>query len=124
MAAMRIKATTTEDRQHVCIDLSMDGKALGHILLETSDAETFCQSIAECRKRLNEQVSTEIDPGSRLQALFNPMWAAVSQHIQGKRLTLMLIRHQGLGWLPFLFPPEQAAALGQELMDVSKPPSP
>ena len=123
MASMGIRAVTTDDRQHVRVDLIKDGSVLGHILLEASDAEGFCQSISECRKQLEEQVSTEIDPGSRLQALFDPMWAAVSQHVQGTDATLMLLRHPGLGWLPFLFPLEQAAALGQKLLDESKRPS-
>ena len=120
MAAMGIKATVTPDRQYVRVDLVRDGNPLGHILLEASDAEGFCKNIAECRKQLNEEVSTEIDPGSRLQALFNPMWAAISQRIQDRSATLLLLRHPGLGWLPFLFPPDQAAALGQQLVDVSK----
>jgi hypothetical protein len=59
MAAMHIKATAD-----AWIDLLMDGKALGHISLGPSEAEEFCQSVAECRKSLSDQVSTDLDHGS------------------------------------------------------------
>jgi hypothetical protein len=120
MAFMQLKVYPTDDKSSVTIELWQEGKPLGHILLAGSEAEGFCQSVAEARKKLADEVSVEIDPGSRLAALYDPMYATTVGHSQGEHGVLLLLRHPGLGWLPFLLPHTHAADLAQRLMDDAK----
>ena len=59
MARMELAAKTTDDREHVLLELRMDGTALGHILLTASDAEDHIHTIAKYRAELTEEVHRE-----------------------------------------------------------------
>jgi hypothetical protein len=52
VAYMQLKVKTADDRQHVVIELWMDGKPLGHIFLGPSEAEGHCQAVSKHRAEL------------------------------------------------------------------------
>jgi hypothetical protein len=118
---MELRAAASADLQSVTVELWQDGKPLGHILLDPSSAEQFAHNLARQRSILPDEVPREIDPGSRLEAVIDPAWRTrVAPYGRGIALAL---RHPGLGWLSFLFPPAEAQALGRWLMDLSQPPA-
>jgi hypothetical protein len=122
MAKIELAARTDSDRQHVLLELRMNGKPLGHIALSGSDTEHHIHAIARHRAKLADRVSRELDPGSRLEAIFDPIWETPTHKAAAQGL-LLAVRHPGLGWLSFLFPHREAAALGQWLVDNAKPSS-
>lgn len=123
MAKMELAARTEPDRENVYLEMRMDGVPLGHMFLTASDAENHIHGIAKHRAELVDEVSRELDPGSRIEAVVDPIWRTPKSSLDQQGVVLVL-RHPGLGWLSFLFPHNEAAALGRWLVDHSKPPVP
>jgi hypothetical protein len=63
MLKVTLKVYPTDDRLNVTIELWQNGKPLGHILFAGSEAEGFCQSVAEARKTLSDEVSVRLIRG-------------------------------------------------------------
>lgn len=120
MAHMKLDVSPAKDGLHVCIEMHMDGKPLGHIFLSGSDCEELCQTIARSRRTLPDQVSPEIDPNSRLAASFDPVCTVFPRHSGDMHGVALALRHPGLGWLSFLLPAPKAAELGAQLVAAMK----
>ena len=120
MAYMKLRV---KKREHVLVELWNEDKPLGHILLGPSEAESHCQLVAKNRANLTDEVSRELDPNSRLQAIYDPIWRSPEKHSHDAHGVALALRHPGLGWLTFLLPYKEAEGLGRWLMDHSKPPS-
>src|SRR3954447_703355 len=74
MARMELRVATDEAREHVVLELWMDGKPLGHINFDGATVEKHIQDVGDMRAELNETVTPELDPGSRLKAIVGPSW--------------------------------------------------
>jgi hypothetical protein len=120
MAKIELAARTDSDRQHVLLELRLEGKPFGQISLSGSDAEQHIHMIAKHRAKLSDRVSRDLDPGSRLDAIYDPIWRTPT-HRAATHGLLLALRHPGLGWLSFLLPHHEAAALGQWLIDHARP---
>ena len=112
MARMRLNASVDSSREHVVIELSMDGKPLGHIELDSASVEKHIHDLAQHRANLNDPVTPTLDAGSRLEAIVDPRWRVPKPIEQGRVLAL---RHPGLGWLSFVFPDKEARAIAEWL---------
>jgi hypothetical protein len=112
MARMRLNASVDSSREHVVIELSMDGKPLGHIELDSASVEKHIHDLAQHRANLIDPVTPTLDAGSRLEAIVDPRWRVPKPIEQGRVLAL---RHPGLGWLSFVFPDKEARAIAEWL---------
>jgi hypothetical protein len=111
---MELRNNTSPDRQAVSIELRMDGAKLGHIVLEAAELDDYIHKLADHRAELIDAVSSQLDPGSRLDVIVGPAWGVPHPpHELGKVLAL---RHPGFGWLSFLLPAEDARALAKALL--------
>lgn len=117
MARMALRTKVNEDKTEATIELHMDGKQLGHIILNASDLEGLIWDLATQRMKMVEEVSPTLDPGSRVVSFVDPGWSKPGRHPpEGKALAF---RHPGFGWVSFFFPQQKAEAIAAELM---KPP--
>ncbi len=120
---MQLKAFPDAQGEHVTIELWMDDKPLGHILLDGATLEDHIHKLAGHRSQLKEEVPRELDPGSRLEALVDPVWRIPGQPSEHGRV--LALRHPGLGWLSFVFPEKEAAAIAEWLTrDMPQKPAP
>ena len=119
MARMEFKAHTAADRQSVTVELWMDGRPLGHMIMDAGTLEEHIHKLAAHRASLTDEVPEELDPGSRLEAVEHTVWRLA----QSADDLALILRHPGLGWLSFRLPHNEAAALGRELVARSAPQS-
>jgi len=98
---------------HVVIELWRDEEPLGHIQLDPAAAEKHARDIAAARATLNDPVRPSLDPGSRLDAIADPAWRISERRTSLGRL--LAIRHPGFGWLAFMIPEAEAAAIAEWL---------
>jgi len=132
MAKRELVATTSPERQLITLEMRMDGKPLGHMFLSASDAEDYIHYFSRHRAELADEVSNDLDPGARLDGIVNPAWRITSEALLSDGTTTtptedygltLILRHPGMGWLSFLLPHKEAAALGKCLVDHAKPPT-
>jgi hypothetical protein len=119
MARMEFRAITSADRQSVTIELWMDGRALGHMVLDAATLEGHIRDLARHRAELADEVPEELEPRARIEGVQDPIWR-LGESADDLALAL---RHPGLGWLSFQFPRNEAAALGRELVARTAPQS-
>ena len=91
----------------------MDDKPLGHIELDAATLEDHIHKLAAHRSRLAEEVPRDLDPGSWLEALIDPIWRFPGQRSEHGRI--LALRHPGLGWLSFILPDKEARAMAEWL---------
>lgn len=120
MNKMELRAAADKARECVSVELWMNDAPLGHIQLDAGSLESFIHDLGKHRAALADEVSAEIDPGSRLESIVDPAWRTFDQHSQQELGVALSLRHPGLGWLSFLLPHKSAALLGQWLVDHSK----
>lgn len=138
MAHMEIGSFLSGDGDTVTIQMTMDGKALGHIVLAPEQVDRFIASLATERARCGTQVPAEPDTGAPLAAVMDPGWTlsavTMTDHLPVGDLSarsgqgavpsspieagvLLSVRHPGFSWLPFLLSAVQASALASALLD-------
>jgi hypothetical protein len=110
---MMMKVQTSQDREHVVMQLEEDGKPLGHILFDGATAEKHIHDVGSHRANLKEQVTPDLDPGSRLLAVVDPAWRVPGERHPAGRI--LCFRHPGLGWLSFVLPDKEAASIAEWL---------
>jgi hypothetical protein len=64
---------------------------------------------------MRDSVPDDFDPGSRFKALINPRWCIPDPANDPPQGRAMVLRHLGLGWLAFVFPPVEAARIAEWL---------
>lgn len=58
---MELRVATDEAREHVVLELWMDGKPLGHINFDGATVEKHIQDVGDMRAELNETVTPELE---------------------------------------------------------------
>jgi|SRR5262245_32770558 len=113
MARMELKVATDGMREHVVIELWMDGTPLGHALLSGAEAESRIQAVGDARSKLNDAVASTLDPGSRLRPIVDPNWKVEDYRVPEGRI--ISLRHPGLGWLTFILSEDSASEMVRQL---------
>lgn len=116
MPMMTLKTAVREAEQDVYVEMAMEGQPLAHMFFDASDVDTVIRQLADCRSKLSDQVPTELDPGSRLEAVVDPTWRTEAFR-EDPRFVVLLLRHPGLGWTSFVLPPNEVSSLGRWLVD-------
>ena len=113
MKRMVLRAKLNEDRTEAIIELWDDKKPLGHILLGAPELEGFIHQLAKHRTNMVDEVTPELDPGTKLLGIVDPSWNAPWPPLTEGRA--LILRHPGHGWLSFVFSDHQARAICQWL---------
>lgn len=111
MPKTELKIAADKARRHVVLEVG-EAKAT----LAAAEAEARLHELAQARAELADRVPDDLDENARVEALFDPLWRT-SPQADGPAL---LVRHPGLGWLGFLFPPADAKAIGQSLVAMAE----
>jgi hypothetical protein len=120
---MRLEATLALDRLTTSIVLTMEGRPLGHIILDARGLQDLITTLTHIRAGMEPPVALEIASGTKLPSVIDPVWRArIPPHpsIPGP---LLVLRHPGFGWLSFVFPDVEANSLGQWLVANSRKPA-
>lgn len=91
----------------VIIQMYLEDVPLAHMFFEAPELSSLIDGLAALRGRMGDPVADQLDPGSRLQAVVDPVWR-VEPNSAGK---LLALRHPGLGWQGFLLPLLEAEAM-------------
>jgi hypothetical protein len=115
MTEMAIKTFIVDpERRTVVVELWMGDQALGHITLDAAQTERLIHRLAECRANLAEEVPREYEHGeSAAGIVIDPTWSVLAQPDDTHKI--LALRHAGLGWLPFVLPVHQQAAIAKVL---------
>jgi hypothetical protein len=113
VAKAEFKGFMSADRRTFTLELHVDDDPKVRIRLSTSEMDKFIADLGLHRALMLDEVPRGLDPKSRTQTIQDPAWrpASTPGH-SGKALAL---RHPGLGWLGFLFPDNEAAAIAKYL---------
>lgn len=118
---MRLDMALAPDRQTATLEMAMNETVLGHIVLDAASVEGLISSLANVRASMAEPVTPEIDPGTELRCIIDPIWRTRIPPHPSVPGPLLALRHPGLGWLSFILPDTEARALGQWLMEHARP---
>lgn len=120
MPKIQVSTILSDDRNQVTLTILEDEKPLAHVILEVPEIEEIIQLLAANRASMAEPVPAEIEPLARLAAIDDPVWRTKRPSNSPKPGVLLALRHPGFGWLPALLPSQEAANLGQSLLDLSR----
>lgn len=113
MARMELRARVDGALENTIIEMWMDGKPLGHVILDAATLEGHIHDLAKHRAQMKDEVPRVLDPGSRLEATVDPVWKTTDENPPGGKV--LALRDPGLGWLAFFFPHNEAVAIAEWL---------
>lgn len=119
---MELKVTLHPDRQNATLEMHMNGSPLGHIIMDATNLSETIETLGHIRAAMADEVPREIDPGTRLLAIPDPIWQTLrptEPHAPPDSVILAL-RDPGRGWLSFLLPGNEARTLATWL-DANSP---
>ena len=93
------------EMQHVS---GLGGSAL---TLSAMDIDTVIEQLAKFREKMTPEIARALPEGNH-HGVVDPLWQ-VKPAIDQK---ILFLRHHGLGWISFLFPPPEAKKLGNALL--------
>ncbi len=86
----------------------------GRVTLLTDGIEVLIVQLAQFRAQMKPEIARTLPDGEYKGGIVDPLWVLPS-HPAAQEKTLF-VRHPGLGWLTFLFPPQEARKLGAGLL--------
>jgi hypothetical protein len=114
-----VKITAVND-SNANLTLSEDGNTIGQATLSVDALDDLIAQLGDVRATLAKGFSEEPDPEAHEIVADDPAWrTAVSDDSDLDGVFLMLC-HSAFGWLTFLLPHEEAAALGEWLSSNAK----
>jgi hypothetical protein len=106
----------TEDRhQTLTLEISDSEKLLGHTELSALGVEGLIQILMTMRMKMTPPVPMEFPTIPPVKGPANPIYAVIDVPVMPGKL--VMIRHEGLGWLNFLFPQKEADKLAHGLLE-------
>lgn len=93
-------------------------RPLAHMIFDAPGVEQVIQNLAQARMKLPEDVTPDLDPGARMEAIFDPRWR--TDRLEEPPVAALALRHPGLGWVSFAFPAHEARALSQSLLAIAE----
>jgi len=97
---------------------SNTGELLSFVSLETPEIEAIIEGLADHRAKLPDEVPRELDPGTRLKTIEDPIWR--TKNIPETNSVLLALRHPGIGWIAAQMPKASARSLGEFLMKATE----
>lgn len=97
------------------VDITIDGVS---IKANATQLEAIIEGFAAARAQLLPAVPNDAPIGQQVNASFDPRyWTNLDPATGG---TLLILRHAGLGWLPFMLPPGEREHLVKVLTEQGK----
>jgi hypothetical protein len=104
------------DNASLTISMREDDCQLTHVSVTASEVEKLIQILAGFRRRMIPEVSRTLQDG-QLEGELNPLWVIPTRPSSPDKV--LAIRHFGMGWLSFFFPPNSASQLARALLGQS-----
>lgn len=120
MAKMTLKSILSDDRKTVTLELWDEEKPYAHIIYEAPEVALLIEQLAGHRAQMADEVVRELDPGALVRGTVDPVWVTQPTPASHPGGASVILRHPGLGWLGFLFPPNEAKKLGDWLLQSSQ----
>ena len=108
------------DNETLTISTREDDRQLAYVSATASEVEKLIQTLAGFRRRMIPEVSRTLQDG-QLEGELDPLWAIPTRPSSPDKV--LAIRHFGMGWLSFFFPPNSASQLARALLGQSSPQS-
>ncbi len=89
----------------------VSGLGGGAVTLSAMDIDTVIEQLAKFREQMTPEIARVLPDGDH-RGIVDPLWQVKSAVDQ----KMLFVRHQGLGWLSFVFPPREANRLGNSLL--------
>lgn len=113
MARVEFRLSLRVDRRSIFFEMLIEDRRVGYCDLDSAEAEQLIEMLMDKRLELADEVAREIDPGTRLPVLVDPVWRAPGFRLDKGRI--LALRHPGLGWLSFCFPDKEAEKIAETL---------
>jgi hypothetical protein len=106
----------TEETHHtLTLEISEGDKLLGHTELAAVGVEALIQILMSMRMKMTPPVPEEFPTIPPMKGPSNPIYAVLDVPVMPGKL--VMVRHEGLGWLNFLFPQKEADKLAHGLLE-------
>ncbi|MBB3122460.1 hypothetical protein [Pseudoduganella violacea] len=115
----QISAKCVDDGVIATLTLT-DGSTTGSVQLSASELDNLIRHLARIRSEMTPEVPIELEKGKAINAVTDPVWRTRPMLHPSMPGELLLLRHRGLGWLGFVLPPHEVAALGAYLVKSSE----
>jgi hypothetical protein len=106
------------DNAHLTISTSESDRQLAYVIATAPEVEKLIQTLAGFRRRMIPEVPRTLQDG-QFEGELDPIWAIPTHPSAPDKV--LTIRHFGMGWLSFFFPPNSASQLGHALLGRSTP---
>lgn len=113
MAKVEYRAATALDRAKVRFESIVDGQVAAWSEMEAPELDGVIALLMAKRAELREEVTRELDPGSRMPMILDPVWRTPKDHPEEFRG--LALRHPGAGWMMFQFPQHEAREIAKIL---------
>lgn len=90
---------------------------VGHLDLSAEQLDDLIFKLGEARAELSPPVAADFPEAGKIAAQINPRWCTNPSPHPSIPGVLLRLRHSGLGWLGFVFPPNEAISLGRWLSE-------
>lgn len=117
MSRMTLRIAPRDDGE-VLMQMEDGDTPLAHMIFDGASVEEVIRNLSAARMQLPEAVTPDLDPGARMEAVVDPRWK--TELISDHGVAVLALRHPGLGWVSFAFPPHEALALGQSLQKIGE----
>ena len=107
----------SDDKNYVTLGLLYKGKLANKITIQADELSLMIPKLAEARAVMSAPISREPPQNCTELAAIDPIWRTnppLHPDVDG---VLLRLRHPGFGWLTFILPHHEAAAMGKWLCD-------
>ena len=118
LATDRVNVTLNDDKSTARIDLLTGGNPATDIELQPAELDAVLAALGEARAVMRDPISflPPDERGGREILVLDPAWRTHSQLHPSLSGILLMLRHNGFGWLSFLLPHHEARSLGDWLI--------
>jgi hypothetical protein len=111
----KVSAKSADDGVSAILTLT-DVGATDSVQLSATELDDLIRQLARVRSEMSPEVAVELKKGKALDAAIDPAWRTRPMLHPSMPGELLVLRHRGLGWLGFVLPPHEVAALGAYLV--------
>lgn len=110
LGGRKLDVSVSKDSQTACLSTPEL-----ELKLTAIEVDALISALSNARQQLLPPVPFEIAPDTKLEAILNPAWRTRPPPHKSVPGPLLVLRHPGHGWQPFILPRDEAKALGEWL---------
>jgi hypothetical protein len=108
-------ASISTDRSSLIIETSIDGSVESLAECSAEEVDDLIAMLARMRVGMSDEVPIQLDPQLCVEAIQHPAWRSACNRETNEKV--LGLRHPGLGWLWFQFPPHEAETIAKWLLN-------